>query len=142
MNHDTIRDHCLAMPFVTEIVRWGDNLLFKVGGKMFAILALDGTHCSVKCSHETYAELVEQPDVVPTSHNMWRQQWVTLETMDALPDREFRALLTNAYEIVRAGLPAKIRAELDAGRSAEIKPWQPKRKPGRPARTRGQANRE
>ena len=126
MNHESVREHCLALPFVTEIVRWGENLLFKVGGKMFAILDLEAERCSVKCSHEAYAELVEREDVVPASHNMWRNQWVTIEALSALPDREFRALLTAAYEIVRAGLPREIRAELDAGRPAAIKPWVPK----------------
>ncbi|MDO8835863.1 MAG: MmcQ/YjbR family DNA-binding protein [Vicinamibacterales bacterium] len=126
MNHESVREHCLALPFVTEIVRWGENLLFKVGGKMFAILDLEAERCSVKCSHEAYAELVEREDIVPASHNMWRNQWVRIESLSALPDREFRALLTAAYGIVRAGLPRKIRAELDAGRPAAIKPWVPR----------------
>jgi predicted DNA-binding protein (MmcQ/YjbR family) len=127
VNHETIRDHCLGLPHVSEIVRWGDNLLFKVGGKMFAMIALDGEHCSLKCSHETFAELVDMADIVPTSHNMWKHQWVTMESLTAVPDREFRALLTAAYEIVRAGLPKRIRAELEAGRNAEVKSWTPKR---------------
>lgn len=135
MNHESIREHCLALPFVTEIVRWGENLLFKVGGKMFVILDLEAERCSVKCTHDTYAELVELEDITPASHNMWRHQWVTMASLSAVPDREFRALLTAAYEIVRASLPKKIRAELDAGRPAEIKPWTPKRRTST-ARTR------
>ncbi len=126
MNHESVRDHCLALPFVTEVVRWGGNLLFKVGGRMFVILDLDAERLSVKCSHDTYADLVEREDIVPASHNMWRHQWVTLESLSALPDRECRAVLTAAYEIVRSGLPRSIRAELDAGRQAAIKPWVPK----------------
>jgi predicted DNA-binding protein (MmcQ/YjbR family) len=126
MNHESVREHCLGLPFVTEVVRWGGNLLFKVGGKMFAILDLDAERLSVKCSHDTYAELVEREDIVPASHNMWRHQWVTLESLSALPGRECRDVLTAAYEIVRAGLPRAIRAELDAGRQASIKPWVPK----------------
>ena len=136
MNHESVREHCLALPFVTEIVRWGENLLFKVGGKMFAILDLEAERCSVKCSHEAYAELVEHDDIFPASHNMWRHQWVTMESLSALPDRECRALLTAAYEIVRAGLPRTVRAELDAGRPAAIKPWVPRSR--RPA-AKGQA---
>ena len=143
MNHESVREHCLAMPFVTEVVRWGGNLLFKVGGKMFAILDLDAERLSVKCSHESYAELVEREDVVPASHNMWRHQWVTLESLSALPDRECRDVLAAAYTIVRAGLPRRIRAELDAGRQAAIPPWEPKprrsaaQRPRRGRSTRG-----
>ena len=115
MTNDTIREHCLSMPHATETVQWGDHLLFKVGGKMFAIIALDGHSCSLKCTAETYAELVEMEDIVPASHNMWKYQWVTTETLGALPDRQFRELLTTSYGLVRDGLPKRVRAALDAG---------------------------
>lgn len=114
MNNDSIRTHCLSLPHVTEVVRWGEHLLFKVGGKMFAIIDLDGHSCSVKCPPETYAELVEMEDIVPSSHNMWKHGWVTLETLSAVPDVRFRALLTGSYDLVRAGLPKGVRADLDA----------------------------
>jgi predicted DNA-binding protein (MmcQ/YjbR family) len=114
MTNDAIRDHCLSLPHVTEVVRWGDHLLFKVGGKMFAIIELDGHSCAFKCTPEKYAELVEMQDIVRSSHNMWKHQWVTTETLTALPDREFRELLTESYRLVRESLPAKLRADLDA----------------------------
>jgi predicted DNA-binding protein (MmcQ/YjbR family) len=128
MTNESIREHCLGLPHVTEIVQWEEHLLFKVGGKMFAIIDLDGHGCSLKCDPEQYAELVEMADIVPCSHNMWKYHWVTTETLTAVPDREFRALLTASYEIVRAGLSKKIRAELDAGRSPVIAPWTSKKK--------------
>lgn len=118
MNHESIRDHCLSLPHATEIVRWGGHLLFKVGGRMFAIVDLDGRNCSFKCTPEAYAELVEMPDILPASHNMWKQQWVTAETLDALPDREFRVFLTESYGLVRDRLSKKERAALDAAPSA------------------------
>ncbi len=113
MTNDAIRDHCLSLPHVTEVVRWEGHLLFKVGGKMFAMIELDGHACSFRCTPDKYAELVEMQDIVPTSHNMWKYQWVTAETLDALEDGDFRELLTEAYGIVRATLPAKVRAEFD-----------------------------
>ena len=72
------------------------------------------TDCAFKCTPDKYAELVEMPDIVRSSHNMWKHQWVTTETLTALSDREFRKLLTSSYQIVRASLPAKLRADLDA----------------------------
>ncbi len=53
-------------------------------------------------------------DVGPASHNMWKRQWVATETLAALTDREFREFLTESYRLVRAGLPAKLGADLDA----------------------------
>ena len=128
MTNESIRAHCLSLPHVTEVVRWEGHLLFKVGGKMFAMIDLAGHSCSLKCAPEQYAELVEVADVVPTSHNMWKYGWVTTETLSAVPDREFRDLLTAAYELVRAGLPKRVRDDLDAGRSPKIAEWTPKRR--------------
>jgi predicted DNA-binding protein (MmcQ/YjbR family) len=130
MTNETIREHCLGLPHVTEVVQWEDHLLFKIGGKMFAIIALDGHSCTLRCTPEKYAELVEMADVVPSSHNMWKYHWVTTETLTAVPDRELRALLTASYEIVRAGLAKNIRAELDAGRTPVIAPWTSRKKGG------------
>ena len=113
MTNDAIRRHCLSLPHTTEVVRWEGHLLFKVGGKMFAMIELDGHSCSLKCSPERYAELVEMADILPTSHNMWKYNWVSLESLDALPDAELRDRLTEAHAIVRDGLPAKVKAQLE-----------------------------
>ena len=40
MNIDWLREHCLSLPHATETVQWGDDLVFKIGGKMFAVVAL------------------------------------------------------------------------------------------------------
>ena len=114
MTNEKIREHCLRLPHVTEVVQWEEHLLFKIGGKMFAMIDLDGHSCAFRCTPERYAELVEMEDIVPTSHNMWKYQWVTTETLTALADAEFCELLTEACRIVRARLPKKILAELDA----------------------------
>jgi predicted DNA-binding protein (MmcQ/YjbR family) len=113
MTNDAIRTHCLSLPHTTEVVQWGDHLLFKVGGKMFCIITLDGHECSFKCDPERYAELVELADVAPASHNMWKYHWVTTATLTPLPDSLFRNLLTESYRLVRAALPKRIQAELD-----------------------------
>ncbi len=126
MTNESIRHHCLGLPHVTEVVQWESHLLFKIGGKMFAMIDLDGHRCSLRCAPDRYAELVEMPDIVPASHNMWKYHWATLETLTALPEREFRELLKAAYEIVRAGLPKGVRDSLDAGRAAAVPPRTPK----------------
>jgi predicted DNA-binding protein (MmcQ/YjbR family) len=127
MTNESIRKHCLGQPHATEIVQWESHLLFKVGGKMFAMIDLDGHRCSLRCTPDRYAELVEMADIVPASHNMWKYHWATLESLSALPEREFKATLTTAYEIVRAGLPKGVQASLDAGRAAAVAPRIPKK---------------
>ena len=64
-----VRRYCLAMPHTTESVQWGSNLVFKVGGKIYAIAELepaDKDHwLAFKCSAEDFAELCEREDIVP-----------------------------------------------------------------------------
>lgn len=126
MTNDSIREFCMALPMATEEVQWEEHLLFKIGGKMFAIITLGGHRCNFKTSPEKYAELVEMADIVPSSHNMWKYNWVTAETLTALSDAEFRELLKESYDMIRAGLPRKMQAELDAGRQPKVKKWVPK----------------
>lgn len=126
MTNDSIREFCMALPMTTEEVQWEEHLLFKIGGKMFCIIQLGGQRCSFKTTHERYADLVEMPDIEPSSHNMWKYQWVTAERLTALPDAEFRESLKESYAIIRAGLSRKMQAELDAGRQPKVKKWVPK----------------
>lgn len=115
MNIEWIRRHCLALPHTTEQVQWGDNLVFKVGGKIYAILPLEpGGNClSFKCSPEDFSALTELEGIVPAPY-LARAQWVALESEDALPAAEIKRLLRRAWELVLAKLPKKTRAALGA----------------------------
>jgi len=41
MNIEWVRRYCISLPHATETVQWGANLVFKIGGKVFAVLALE-----------------------------------------------------------------------------------------------------
>lgn len=115
MDIESVRTHCLSFPHATENVQWGNDLCFKLAGKMFAVAALDSTakYCmSLKCTPEKFLELTEQDGIDPAPY-VARYHWVALETFDALPDKELKALLKNSYEMVRDKLPKKVRAQLD-----------------------------
>ncbi len=113
MDIDWVRRHCLSFPHTTETVQWGDNLVFKVAGKIFAILRLEpgGQWISFKCSPEEFADLVERPGVIPAPY-LARAHWVALESEDALDVAEVRRLLGRAYERVVAKLPKAKQAAL------------------------------
>jgi predicted DNA-binding protein (MmcQ/YjbR family) len=104
---------CLALPHTTEHVPWGDDLVFKIGGKMFAASALTprGNRMSFKCTPEEFAELTERPGIVPAPYCA-RMHWIALETEDALPRAEVKRLVKIAYDLVFAKLPKKTQAEL------------------------------
>src|SRR5690349_4924475 len=68
MNVDWVRAHCMALPHTTEQVLWGDDLVFKIGGKMYAVVVLGAGHkvvMSFKCTPEVFTELVERPGIIP-----------------------------------------------------------------------------
>ena len=113
MSLNWIRTFCLALPSVTEDVKWEKDLVFSIGAKMFAVTCLEpaAVVLSFKCSPEGFAELVERPGIVPAPY-LARAQWVALEDEDALTRRELEPLLRSAYELVRAKLPKGVRAGL------------------------------
>ncbi len=113
MNIDWIRELCLSFPGVTEQIQWGDDLLFKVGGKMFAVTPLvPAPVClSFKASPENFAELIERSNIIPAPY-LARAQWVALETRDALSAQDLAGLLRESYDLVLARLPKKTRESL------------------------------
>jgi predicted DNA-binding protein (MmcQ/YjbR family) len=114
MDAESVRKFCLSLPHVTEDVQWGSDLLFRIGNKMFAVVALDaGTdhRMSFKCTPEVFAELTEREGIVPAPY-VARYHWVALERFDALPERELKELIGNAYQLILEKLPRKARAQL------------------------------
>lgn len=118
MNIDQLRKLCLSFPGATEQVQWEDHLLFKVGGKMFAITSLEPAPVwlSLKASPENFAEFTERPGVIPAPY-LARAKWIALETHDALALPELTQLLRESYELVLAKLPQKLRQAAATGES-------------------------
>ena len=115
MDIEQVHTHCLSFPHVTEVVLWGNDLVFKIGGKMFAVIGLDvaSDHCmSFKCTPEKFSELVEQDGIVPAPY-VARYHWVALERFDALSEKELKSLLRTAYDLVFEKLPKKAKVQLE-----------------------------
>ena len=110
MDVDWLRELCLSFPGVTEQIQWGNDLLFKVGGRMFAITPLEPAPVwlSFKASPEKFAELTERPNIIPAPY-LARAQWVALENKEALLPEELARLLRDSYEMILAKLPKKTR---------------------------------
>lgn len=116
MDAESVRKFCLSLPHVTEDVQWESDLLFRIGNKMFAVVALDAAtdhRMSFKCTPEVFAELTEREGIVPAPY-VARYHWVALERFDALPERELKELLRNAYRLILEKLPRKSRAQLES----------------------------
>jgi predicted DNA-binding protein (MmcQ/YjbR family) len=113
VNIDELRKFCLSMPHATEDVKWGSDLTFLVGKKMFAVTGLETAQSGIsfKCTPEKFAELVERDGIIP-AHYVARYHWVTVENPDALKPDELKDLIENSYRMVWEKLPKNVKNKI------------------------------
>ena len=113
MNIEQLRKYCLSFPGATEDIKWGADLCFSVGGKMFCATGLDQAEgkVSFKCTPERFAELVERDGIIPAPY-VARYHWVAVEDSSSLDPEEFEDLISKSYLLVYEKLPLKQRREL------------------------------
>ena len=104
---DAIRKFCLSFPDVTEDMPWGDDLCFKVRGKIFAGLVLsDGRfpRMTLKSSPEVFHDLLETEGITPAPY-VGRYKWIQIASSSLLPAPELESLIRQSYELVAAKAP-------------------------------------
>jgi predicted DNA-binding protein (MmcQ/YjbR family) len=118
MNIEQLRQICIAFPGATEQIQWEDDLVFKVGGKMFAVAPLEPARIwlTIKADPEAFAELTERPGIIPAPY-LARAKWIAIETPEVLSQAEVAALLRKSYELVSAKLPHAKRHSLTSARA-------------------------
>jgi predicted DNA-binding protein (MmcQ/YjbR family) len=107
------REYCLAKPQVTEGTPFGETVLvFKVGGKMFALAALDETPATanLKCDPDLALDLRDRYEQVRPGYHMNKKHWNTVEIDSGLQDSELRRMIDHSYELVVKSLPKAKRA--------------------------------
>jgi predicted DNA-binding protein (MmcQ/YjbR family) len=103
---------CRSLPAATEDVKWGNDLVFSVGDKMFAgFLVPDGTPFGFKVAPEVFASLVEQPGIEPAPY-LARHHWVSVTERRALPLRALEGFLAESHRLVAERLPRRMRRAL------------------------------
>lgn len=101
----------LALPGATVSVQWGEDRVYKVGGKMFAVRGDNsGKNPSVsfKCSDVAFEMLSKRKGCSPAPY-LARAKWVALDDLRALPDAEIKAYLKEAHRLIVEKLPKKLR---------------------------------
>jgi predicted DNA-binding protein (MmcQ/YjbR family) len=113
MDTDAVRSFSLSLPHAKESIQWGNDLVMKVGGKMFAVIALEpsAVWLSFKCTPEDFAELTERTGIIPAPY-LAHYHWVALENKEALTTAEVKHHIRRSYELVLEKLPRKVRAAL------------------------------
>ena len=111
MKPAAIRRFVSAWPGVSEDVKWDNDLVFSVGGKMFcAMEAGSGRGLAFKVEESRVLELTDRPGIVPAPY-LARAHWISLAEADALAEAETKALIRRSYELVRAKLTRKLQRE-------------------------------
>ena len=124
MTADELDQFCRGWPGVTSSIKWEDDLVFSIAGKMFAVLCLRGPdrdRISFKVDAERFLELTDQPGIVP-AHYMARAFWITIVEPERFGAEQMRAFVRHSYELVRANLTNKMQASLLAQESAAPAP--------------------
>jgi predicted DNA-binding protein (MmcQ/YjbR family) len=113
MNIEQLRKFCLSLPGATEDIKWGSDLCFSVGGKMFCVTGADSIAggLSIKCTPEKFEELIEREGINPAAY-VGRYKWIHISELDAVTPRELKDLIETSYELVFDKLPPKIKKSI------------------------------
>jgi predicted DNA-binding protein (MmcQ/YjbR family) len=107
--------YCRSLPHATEDIKWGKDLVFSVGGKMFAVFdAEEKKQFSFKATPENFDLLTQTEGVIPAPYAA-RFHWVAITRADALPHDMLKVLMCESYHLVADKLPAKVRKQLGLG---------------------------
>ncbi len=116
MNADAVRDLCASFPGSTSDYPFGPEVrVYRVGGKIFALVGEDGTDVSLKCD-PTFAEVLRQNHAAITpGYHLNKRHWNTIALDGTVPAPQVAELVRHAYEIVLASLTKKEQARIAAG---------------------------
>jgi predicted DNA-binding protein (MmcQ/YjbR family) len=114
MNIEDFREACLSFPHTEETLPFDQHtLVYKVGGKMFALIGMDNpSECNLKCE-PLYAEELRaaHEGIIPGFH-MNKTHWNTVKFNLDVNDKLILELLKHSYDIIWEKLPKKIKDAL------------------------------
>ena len=116
MNLEELRDSCLSMPFATEDMPFGEDILvFRICNRIFVLTSLDSVplRVSLKCDPERAIELREQyPDKIVPGYHLNKKHWNTV-LLEGLPLTLIDEMIIDSYMLVVEKIPKKERESLD-----------------------------
>lgn len=118
MNLETYYEYCLSKKGVSEHFPFDeDTLVFKVGGKMFALSSLlqwekNEPSVNLKCDPERAQELRAEYDEIKPGFHMSKVHWNTITLNGSLSNTLIKELIDHSYELVFKSLTKKIQNEI------------------------------
>ena len=114
MNIENLQALCRKMPGATEDIKWGHDLVFSVGGKMFCVAGLDQdpVTASFKVTDEQFEEISQWPGFKPAPY-VAKYKWVWIEDINLMKRKDWEKYIRQSYELVRDKLPSKVKKQLE-----------------------------
>ena len=118
MNLETYYEYCLSKKGVTEHFPFDeDTLVFKVGGKMFALSSLSQwekgeSSVNLKCDPERAEELRAQYDDIKPGWHMSKTHWNTVAINKEVPDSLVKELIDHSYRLIIKSLTKKVQEDI------------------------------
>lgn len=118
MNIEQLYEFCLSKKGVTEHFPFDeDTLVFKVGGKMFALSSLsewekETPSINLKCNPERAEELRAEFEAINPGYHMSKIHWNTVRFNSDVSHKMIKDLITDSYDLVFKSLTKKIQNEI------------------------------
>ncbi|MDG1169323.1 MAG: MmcQ/YjbR family DNA-binding protein [Sulfitobacter sp.] len=116
MTRDDLISFCACLPKATHVVQWGNADVYKIGGKVFAVVGMgqSGNTVTFKASQMAFEILSDSPGLRPAPYMASRGlKWIQHYSEPGLSDDSLRDHIRASYDMVVAGLTRKKRRELD-----------------------------
>ena len=112
MTLDALRSFCNSLPHVTEDIKWGNDLCFSIGKKMFCVSNMVyPLMISLKVKDEEFDELSNQPGIKPAPY-VARYKWILIDNEKVFSKSKWEFYIRQSYELVKSKLPKKILNQL------------------------------
>ena len=115
MTRDDLNIYCMRLPQATHVVQWGNSDVYKIGGKVFAIIgtADSGPTVTFKASDLAFEILSDSPGLRPAPYMASRGlKWIQHFAQPGLSDDSLRDHIRASYDMVAAALTRKKQADL------------------------------
>lgn len=111
---EILADFCRKLPGASEDIKWGNDLVFSVGGKMFCVFSIEReklVRISFKVEDHRFLEYTDRPEFIPAPY-MARARWVSLIDAAAVPRKELETAIRTSWELVFAKLTKRLQNEI------------------------------
>ncbi len=109
MDIEDIRNICLALPGVTEDIKWENDLCFLIAEKMFCVVNLTGElNVTFKVPDDDFERWISSDGVHPAPY-LARAKWIQVTDLQNADAAEIKNAIVQSYELIKAKLPKKVR---------------------------------